>query len=289
MRRSVWPAFLTALLVAVTGYALSQEMQTGGESGVREQGNYQSMTPEQRAKATRAFLGLGAVPDKAAAARGEPLFKQNCAYCHGRQARGATAPSLITSDVVLSDDHGEHLVPFLQRGRPEKDMPSFATTPENQLRDIAEFLHLEVENVANRGTYRVLNILVGSALKGQAYVATHCMSCHTKATFTHIATRFRSPEQLQRGWVWPSRAANAGLAITASLKTPDGVTVTGRVTEISDFRITLIDSSGRTHVVDRDPGVHVEVRDPLSPHQQMLDALRNDDMHNVTAYLETLE
>ena len=70
------------------------------------------MTPEQRAAATRAFLGLGQEPDKAAAARGTPLFQQNCAFCHGPQARGATGPSLITSDEVLGDDHGEHLVPY---------------------------------------------------------------------------------------------------------------------------------------------------------------------------------
>jgi cytochrome c oxidase cbb3-type subunit III len=288
MRRSVLLALLAALVVAATRLTLSQEAATGGQSGVQQQTPYQNMTPEQRAEATRAFLGLGAVPDKAAAARGEPLFKQNCAYCHGRQARGATAPSLITSDVVLSDDHGEHLVPFLERGRPEKDMPSFAATPENQLRDIAEFLHLEVERVANRGTYQVLNILVGNVAKGQIYVAAHCMSCHTQANFAHIAKKFRSAEQLQRGWIWPTRASDA-LAVTARVKTSDGVAVSGRVTQISDFRITLIDPSGRTHVVDRNPGVDVEIHDPLAPHQQMLMTLRNNDMHNVTAYLRTLE
>src|SRR3984885_1052620 len=66
----------------------------GGQAGFNS-------TPEQRAAATRVFLGLGPEPDKAAAARGAPLFQQNCAFCHGPQARGAEGPSLITSDVVL--------------------------------------------------------------------------------------------------------------------------------------------------------------------------------------------
>ena len=70
------------------------------------------MTPEQRAAATREFLGLGAKPDKEAAGRGAPLFRQNCAFCHGPQARGATGPSLITSDVVLDDDHGVAILPY---------------------------------------------------------------------------------------------------------------------------------------------------------------------------------
>jgi hypothetical protein len=33
----------------------------------------------------------------------------------------------------------------------------------------------------------------------------------------------------------------------------------------------------------------VELRDPLAAHEQMVMTLRNDDMHNVTAYLETLK
>jgi hypothetical protein len=103
-------------------------------------------------------------------------------------------------------------------------MPSFAGVPDDQLKDIAEFLHLQVEDVANRGAYHVLNILVGDAAKGQAYVAANCMSCHTAGAFAHIASKFRSPDQLQRGWVWPARPADNSLAITATVKTADGAT-----------------------------------------------------------------
>jgi mono/diheme cytochrome c family protein len=246
-------------------------------------------SPEQRAAATRVFLGLGAEPDKAAAARGAPLFQQNCAFCHGPQARGAEGPSLITSDVVLGDDHGEHLVPFLKSGRPEKGMPAFAGVPDDQLKDIAEFLHLQVEDVANRGAYRVLNILVGDAAKGQAYFAANCGSCHSAAAFAHIASKYRSPDQLQRGWVWPARPADNSLAITATVKTADGAIISGRVTQLSDFRIALLDSDGRTHVIERGTGVDVRMKDPLAPHQAMIMTLKNEDMHNVTAYLETLQ
>jgi cytochrome c oxidase cbb3-type subunit III len=279
-----------ALLAAI---AISQETQHAAPpgnapaaGGARAGPN---ATPEQRAAATRVFLGLGAAPDRAAAGRGAPLFQQNCAFCHGPQARGAEGPSLITSDVVLGDDHGEHLVVFLKNGRPEKGMPSFAGLPDNQLKDIAEFLHLQVEDVANRGAYHVLNILVGDPAKGQAYVAAKCMSCHTTATFAHIASKFRSPDQLQRGWIWPTRPADNSLAITATVKTADGATVTGRVTQVSDFRITLVDGAGQTQVIEREPGVDVQMSDPLAPHQAMIMTLTNEDMHNVTAYLETLK
>jgi cytochrome c oxidase cbb3-type subunit III len=206
-----------------------------------------------------------------------------------RAARGATGPSLITSDEVLGDDHGEHLLTFLKKGRPEKGMPAFATMPDEELKDVAEFLHLQVEDVANRGAYHLLNILVGNAEKGQEYVAAHCISCHTAESFTHIASKFRSPEQLQRGWIWPSRTGDDRLAITATAKTADGTTIAGRVMQVSDFRITVVDAAGQTHVIDREPGVEVTMNDPLAAHQRMILTLTNDEMHNVTAYLDTLK
>jgi hypothetical protein len=79
------------------------------------------------------------------------------------------------------------------------------------------------------------------------------------------------------------------LAVTATVKTTDGNVISGRVTQVSDFRISLVDSNGQTHVIDRGPGVEVQMKDPLAPHQAMLMTLKDDDMHNVTAYLETLK
>ena len=262
--------------------AFTQEGKTGGHEGAQQ--DYQKMTPEQRSAATREFLGLGVMPDTVAAARGAPLFAQNCAVCHGKAARGGMGPSLITSDRVLTDEHGERLVPFLQKGSPGKGMPGFATMSDQQLTDIAEFLHLQVENVANRGTYKVLNILVGNAPKGKAYVLAHCMSCHTTETFAHIASKFRSPEQLQRNWIWPMHDGS----ITADVKTSKE-RFSGRVTEISDFRITLVDKSGKTRTIDRGPGVDVQINDRFAAHQEIVMTLANDDMHNVTAYFETLK
>jgi len=291
MRHPVVLVMLAAIF-AIAVAALGQEEPSGGQNAAQQQKQNKDMTPEQRAAATRSFLGLGPEPDNAAAARGTPLYQKNCAFCHGPQARGATGPSLITSDEVLNDDHGEKLTPFLKKGRPENGMPAFATLSPNQLKDISEFLHLQIEDVANRGTYHVLNILVGNPAKGQAYVTAHCMSCHTTETFAHIGATFRSPDQLQRSWIWPMRPGDSSLATTATVKMTDGTTIAGRVTQVSDFRITLVDPAGQAHVIDRQPGVEVQevqMTDPLAAHQEMIMTLTNDDMHNVTAYLATLK
>jgi len=288
MRPSVLSSALALGLLVVGEIAIGQDVSTGAENKA-QQSPAQGMTAEQRAAATRAFLGLGPEPDKVAAGRGAPLYQQNCAFCHGPQAHGATGSSLITSDEVLGDDHGEHLLPFLKKGRPEKGMPAFATMSDGQLKDISEFVHLQVEEVANRGTYHVLNILVGNAEDGYAYAAGHCMACHTAESLAHFGSRFRSPEQLQRGWIWPARSGNGVLAVTAAVTMPGGETIAGRVTEISDFRITVVDGKGQAHVIDRKPGVKVETTDPLKAHRDLISTLSNQDMHNVTAYLETLK
>lgn len=281
MLRGFIPAAFAGGLVLLTVVAFGQDAPQGGGRG--------GTTPEQRAASTRAFLGLGPAPDKAAAARGAPIYQQNCAFCHGAQARGAEGPNLIVSDLVLSDDHGEHLVPFLKVGRPEKGMPSFKTLSDEQLKDVTEFVHLQIENVANRGTYQAENILVGDAAKGKAYVEANCMSCHTEATFAHIASKYRSADQLQRNWVWPTRPADNSLAVTATVKEPDGTVIDGRLTQISDFKVTVVDAAGKAHAIDRIPGVEVRTKDPLAPHEALLTTLKNDDMHNVTSYLETLK
>src|SRR5438477_7777864 len=56
---------------------------------------------------TREFLGLGPAPDASAAKKGEPLYKQNCAGCHGENARGSQGPNLVRSVSVLHDEKDE--------------------------------------------------------------------------------------------------------------------------------------------------------------------------------------
>jgi mono/diheme cytochrome c family protein len=242
--------------------------------------------PPRGAQAVREFLGLGPPPDPAAAKRGGPVFAANCAFCHGPQARGAEGPSLIYSELVLKDAHGSTIADFLKTGRPEKGMPSFATLSDEQRKDIAEFLHQQVEDVANRGTYEIKNIVLGNPKKGADYVASHCLSCHSlSGDLRGLGQKWR-PADLQRNWIMPPRTS--GRAITATVHNGQH-RWEGHVQQIDDFRVSLVDESGQLVVVERKPGVTVELRDPLAPHAAMIGNLKDPDMINVTAYLETLK
>jgi cytochrome c oxidase cbb3-type subunit III len=238
-------------------------------------------------EAVREFLGLGPQPDAVAAKRGAPVYAANCAFCHGPLARGAEGPSLIYSELVLKDQHGSVIAEFLKSGRPEKGMPAFATLSDEQRKDLAEFLRQQIEDVANRGTFQVKNIVLGDPNKGERYVAAHCLGCHSiTGDLKGLGSKWR-PVDVQRYWIMPPRTG-AGRAITATVRGPEG-TWQGRVQQIDDFRIVLAQDSGQPLVIERDARVAVELHDPLAPHVAMIGNLADSDMINVTAYLETLQ
>lgn len=241
-----------------------------------------------RADATRAFLGLGVAPDAEAAKRGAPVFAQNCAACHGPDARGGIGPNLLYSNQLLDDDHGEKLVPFLKTGRPEKGMPPFAQLGDAGLKDVTEFLHLQVENYANRGTYQnVNNLLVGNAKAGGAYFAKNCVSCHSlTGDLKGIGAKYR-PLDLQRTMIFPERDGHPSRMIQATVVGRDG-TVEGQVTKIDDFDIVVKGKDGVVHAY-RQSDVKVTLKDPLEWHKQFAYRLKDKEMTDLVTYLSTVK
>jgi mono/diheme cytochrome c family protein len=241
----------------------------------------------QPGQTVREFLGLGPVPDSEAARRGAPVYAANCAFCHGPLARGAEGPSLIYSELVLKDQSGSLVAELLKAGRPEKGMPAFATLSDEQRKDVAEYLHQQIEDVANRGAYQIKNILLGDPTQGARYVAAHCLKCHSlTGDLKGLAKKWR-PADLQRYWIMPPRTGSQR-AITATVRGPQG-TWQGPVQQIDDFRIVLVEDSGEPVVITRDGDISVELHDPLAAHVAMIGNLADSDMINVTAYLETLK
>jgi cytochrome c oxidase cbb3-type subunit 3 len=240
------------------------------------------------AAGTREFLGLGRQPDAAAAARGKPLFAANCSFCHGADARGGdTGPDLLRSSVVLHDDKGEGIGPVVHDGRAARGMPAFPSLTAAQLADLAEFLHMQVELAANRGTYQVLNIVTGSASAGEAYFKGpgKCNTCHSvTGDLLHIGTKL-NPADLQHAFLYPADRDPAKVTVTL----PSGEKVTGNLKHLDDFDVSFTDAEGLFHSYARDKGVKVEVEDKLAAHRRLLDQYNDSDMHNLTAYLVTLK
>lgn len=271
--------FASIGFLALVGVAAAQDDAAGARGG-RGGGN--------RAESTREFLGLGAVPNEAQAKLGGPIFAAQCSTCHGDDARGGIGPGLINSPVVLDDDHGEKLVPFLKAGRPDKGMPAFSSLSDADLTNIAEYLHQQVEAVANRGTYQnTNNILVGDPKRGEVYVMKNCLTCHAlSGDLKGIGAKYR-PLELQHNWIMPPRNTPER-EIHAVVASPEGV-FRGQVKQVDDFSITLTLADKTTKTIARSDNVVVQLIDPLAAHVEMAGELRDSDMHDVTTYLESLK
>src|SRR5258708_19594406 len=160
---------------------------------------------DSRAIRTREFLGLGRMPDAKMAAEGARIFGPTCGFCHGTDARGGSAPDLLRSAVVLDDNQGELIGQTVHDGRPTKGMPAFPSLTSEQLRDIAEYLHLQVELAANRGTYKALNVVTGDAKAGEVYFngTGKCNTCHSATgDLAHIRSTI-NPPHLQQTFLYP--------------------------------------------------------------------------------------
>ena len=211
------------------------------------QAQQQEQQEDARGLRTREFLGLGRIPDAAKAAAGAKIFAPTCGFCHGSDARGASAPDLLRSAVVLDDNQGELIGPTVHNGRPGKGMPAFPSMTNEQLLDIAEYLHLQVELAANRGTYKNLNIVTGNAHAGEAYFNSQgkCVTCHSATgDLAHIASTM-NPTELQQAFLYPSPGYRTAAKVKVILE--DGKQMSGTLKHLDDFYVALYDKDGNYH------------------------------------------
>ena len=236
--------------------------------------------------------------DPAAVARGKALYGVNCNFCHGSDARGGEGgPNLLRSDVVLNDQHGERIAQIVQNGRGE--MPRLNLTNE-QVSDIAAFIHSFRVGGYDVSRMTPPSILVGDAKAGETDFKNHCASCHSPAgDLRGIASKIEDPKTLQNAFLMPGGGGRGfgrgALAIavppvTVTVTTPSGQKTEGRLLRIDDFIVTLVDGDGIHRTFRRDGEVpKVDLHDPLKPHRDLLPQYTDKEIHDLTSYLVTLK
>jgi cytochrome c oxidase cbb3-type subunit III len=246
------------------------------------------------------FLGLGEAPDPEAVKRGQALFITSCGFCHGSNANGGNSgPDLVRSVLTLHDGGtGSQIGPVILNGRADKGMPKFAFT-DAQVKNIAGFLLSRSQGAANRAAYTIGNIVTGDAKAGEAYFNSKCSGCHSATgDLAHIATKY-DPVTLQGRFLYP-HVGSPGMAAppvspreqkTVTVTLNDGKTVNGRLLHLDDFIVVLLSDSGKreTFSLEGADAAHVDVHDPLAEHALLLPQYSNADMHNILAFLETLQ
>ena len=243
---------------------------------------------------------LGPQTDPAAVERGRALLGQECGFCHGANARGASSgPDLTRSALVQEDEGGKQLGEFLKVGRPDRGMPKFDFSA-SQHADLATFLHNEIYLASNRRLYKILDVLVGNPKAGEAYFAGagRCSSCHSATgDLRGIGAKY-DPVALQGRMIYPRRGGVPGSpayedknAVKATIALPSGGTATGAIVRLSDFEVTIFDALTRQQRTWLRAGdtPKVVVSDPLQAHLDQMLKWTDADMHDVTAYLASLK
>lgn len=234
--------------------------------------------------------------DAATLERGKTAFVSQCGFCHGSNARGGeSGPDLIRSVQVIDDENGNVIGPIIRGGRQAQGMPKF-DMPQAQISDIAAFLHEGVRAAAERGTYKILNIVTGNAKAGEAFFngAGKCNTCHSPAgDLKGIGAKY-DPITLQGRFLMPvggrtnQRRTTSPIVVTVTL--PSGQSFKGTLERIDDFNVALTDANGDYHSFTRKGQIpKVDLDDPLKAHYDMLPKYTDADMHNLTAYLVTLK
>lgn len=252
---------------------------------------------------TAALLSVGQVArtpeSEAAADPGKQGYRVNCGFCHGATARGGAqgGPDLSASSLVRDDRSGRQLLAFLKVGRPEKGMPAF-NLPENRLLAIADFLHSIIQPEASaKSSGR--EALVGDAAAGKAFFngGGNCKRCHSEqGDLKGVGSKY--PPPILQGRIvlpvgdggYPGFPSSESPRVHATVNLPEGETVSGLVLYVSDYAITVLDSKGERHTIPRhgnDPVIRLE--DPLQAHLDLQLLLTDRQMHDLTAYLASLQ
>lgn len=248
--------------------------------------------------------------EPAAVARGKELHVAQCGFCHGVSARGgAGGPDLTRSALIQEDEGGKQLGAFLKVGRPDRGMPPFQLT-EPESADLAAFLHSEIFLAANRGFYKVLDILTGDPRAGEAFFNGNgkCSSCHSASgDLKGIGSKYGEATTLQVRMLNPRQGRPAGRgsgsggppqpaylnpnALKATVTLPSGEKVSGSLVRLTDFDVILYDPATQDlrSWLRKNDVPRVDIADPLQAHVDMWKGWTDEDMHNVTAYLASLK
>jgi len=242
--------------------------------------------------------------DPAQIVRGKTLYGVSCTGCHGTDLRGGDlgGPNLLRSQVALSDQNGELILPVIQGSRQDSGMPAIPISPQDGLA-VAAYIRSVVDMIGSQGKppsvgKEAPSILVGDASAGQAYFATKCSSCHSPTgDLKGIAARIPDPKTLQTTWVTGgarrrrmTAATTSAATATVSVTLPSGESVEGRLIQIDDFLVTVGLADGTERTFRRDEDVpKVEVHDPMKAHRDLMAVYTDKDIHDVTAYLVTLQ
>src|SRR5262245_16849974 len=230
--------------------------------------------------------------DPADVERGRLLYSTNCAFWHGPDARGGERATNLRGCVIrLNVRSGELIGDILRNGL--SAMPKFELNAD-QVSDIAAFIHSFRVGGYDVSRLRPDTIVVGDPKAGEGYFKAKCASCHNvSGDLKGFAARISDARVMQQTWLMPGARGTRPSkppATTVVVSLASGQQLEGQLVRIDDFIVTLLAADATEYTIRRQGQTpKVEVRDPLRQHKDLLRIYTDKDIHNVTAYLESVK
>jgi len=220
--------------------------------------------------------------------KGSALFRQDCSFCHGRNAGGGeSGPDLTRSKLVTEDVDGDKIGPVVRNGRPDKGMPRFDRSVE-EIASLVAFIHTRQNDALTKTGGRkgvdASDLQTGNAEAGKQYFngAGGCATCHSPTgNLAGIASRHQGL-RLEEQMLYPRHAKSRVTVTLAS-----GQTITGTLAYLDEFTVGLTDPTG-SYRSWRTRDVQYKVDAPVNAHVELFSKYTDDDIHNLMAYLQTL-
>lgn len=218
--------------------------------------------------------------------QGRAIFRSNCAFCHGADARGGRGPNLVSAPLT----HGESddaIKTVIREGVPGTSMPAFSEMTPAETGEIVAYIRS-----LSAGVNRVIHIEGDPAAGRQVYLRTGCAGCHRVSgegsvygpDLSRIGAA-RSIEYIRESIVNPSSdipEEYRGVTVV----TNDGKSVTGVRVNEDTFSVQLRDPGQRFRMFQKD-----QIREVKNVDSSLMPTFKNlaaTDLQNLLAYLNTL-
>lgn len=235
--------------------------------------------------------------EKAALAEGQALFRGLCSGCHGGMGRGGKGPDL-TDDRWLHGNKDEDITRVIKNGVPGTTMKKLGESlKDQQIEKIIHFVRSLARAPAesNWKPYMPGDPRAGEELFFDPKGKVQCAKCHTVnrkggrvgPTLDRIAAR-RSPEFIMESIVQPSKFIDP-LFEAVQVATSDGKVIVGLRLNETNFSIQLREENGRFHSFEKRNLEAFKVMEKSLMPENIAEQLNVKQLHDVFAFLMTLE
>lgn len=235
--------------------------------------------------------------EQAALAEGQALFRGLCSGCHGGAGRGGKGPDL-TRAKFIHGNKDEDLARVIREGVPKSTMKKFGESlKEEQIARVILFVRTLGRAAGEPSWHPYLkgDPVAGRKIFFEEKNKIQCSKCHTVnreggrvgPALDRIAVR-RAPEYIMESILEPSKDIDPDFE-TVQVVTAKGTTITGLRVNESNFNIQLREENGRFHSFQKSELEMVTVLKKSLMPDNVAELLTVKDLHDLFAFLMTLE